>query len=933
MPTRLGIAGSLIVFLGLCFQNAAHAISLGEKTSSVNLMHEAEVFVDESQKLTYQDAVVALGGGLFKKVAAQAANYGFQTHAYWFHVTIDHNLSIPREWMLAIDYAPLDYVDVYLVPEGEPPPQPLLSGDMRPFVDRTIKHRNHHFLLFLEKGKRYELFVRVQTAGAVEVPMLIQSLQTYAKFDHEIQFFQGLFVGFMLIMSSYYCLMGFGTRNREFLILGFSLLSLVGFKASISGLPTEYLWGDSVWFTGISTFLLTALAYFMTSLYTYTFLELDQYRFLKRLFQCFLIFTDLAAIGSLFIPYKYFKILTILGTIISLSIAVAGVYCYLKGFSPAKYFMISWIAVGLATLVFGLQKLGLVPVNFVTLYCVEVSLAFQALTLAMGQTAKIQEINKKTLAMRADALEAQKEANRVASEMNNKLEGLVEERTKDLWNKTHEIRVVLDSINQGICSIDTDFMLNANHSGYLNQILGCQDIAGQSLFEILFQKSDLDEDQRSQLRSAVLSVIDEDSIVFSMNADRFPSSITATISGQKRLLELDWAPLENQESVTTRLLVSIRDITDLHAAKEEAARKQDELLKIAAIIKIDASKFEGYVQACRASITKCQMLLAGPMTAENWGELLRNVHTIKGNSRIHGFMEIASLVHHIEDTLLVSSGAKFDDQIKGHSLEALASLRSCLDTYDTISRDILGRTGITQIEKTLTMATELLQELDNKGGLRGKVPAQRVQKVFEEFDLLVKEKFCNVIEPIRSSLGPLARQLGKPRPEIIVSGDSFTMSRDAAEKIQSIFVHLVRNSLDHGMRSSIPGKIFMDVAILESRVQVTYSDSGMGLNLDAISASAQRQGISFDPDNRQELAHLIFATGVTSAENITEISGRGVGMGAVKALVEELGGDIAVQLKDASLSELQRFVFKVTFSRACLDKGLNSTAEQERLAV
>ena len=144
----------------------------------------------------------------------------------------------------------------------------------------------------------------------------------------------------------------------------------------------------------------------------------------------------------------------------------------------------------------------------------------------------------------------------------------------------------------------------------------------------------------------------------------------------------------------------------------------------------------------------------------------------------------------------------------------------------------------------------------------------------------------------------------KKRVRLVMEGDSVELDRVIWEKLADPFMHLVRNSVHHGIETqedrAAAGK--PDLATIRisghregNHVVVRYSDDGRGLNLDAIRNRArQNMGEAVDLLDERQLIDLIFAPGFSTQKEINQISGRGVGMDVVRQNVQELQGSIAV---------------------------------------
>ncbi|HAV7766405.1 TPA: chemotaxis protein CheA [Escherichia coli] len=152
----------------------------------------------------------------------------------------------------------------------------------------------------------------------------------------------------------------------------------------------------------------------------------------------------------------------------------------------------------------------------------------------------------------------------------------------------------------------------------------------------------------------------------------------------------------------------------------------------------------------------------------------------------------------------------------------------------------------------------------------------------------------------------LAGKLGK-QVELTLVGSSTELDKSLIERIIDPLTHLVRNSLDHGIelpeKRLAAGKNSVGNLILSAEHQggnicIEVTDDGAGLNRERILAKAASQGLTVSENmSDDEVAMLIFAPGFSTAEQVTDVSGRGVGMDVVKRNIQEMGGHVEIQSK------------------------------------
>lgn len=150
-------------------------------------------------------------------------------------------------------------------------------------------------------------------------------------------------------------------------------------------------------------------------------------------------------------------------------------------------------------------------------------------------------------------------------------------------------------------------------------------------------------------------------------------------------------------------------------------------------------------------------------------------------------------------------------------------------------------------------------------------------------------------------------QLAGKQINFVVEGGGTELDRSVSEVIGDPLVHLLRNAVDHGMetperRRAVgkpeSGTVRLSAQYVENQIVIAIEDDGPGINVERVKAKAIAQGlVSKERAERmpvQEAVNLIFSAGLSTAEKITTISGRGVGMDIVRANIEKLNGSVAV---------------------------------------
>ena len=201
---------------------------------------------------------------------------------------------------------------------------------------------------------------------------------------------------------------------------------------------------------------------------------------------------------------------------------------------------------------------------------------------------------------------------------------------------------------------------------------------------------------------------------------------------------------------------------------------------------------------------------------------------------------------------------------------------------------LAGELGDLTLEETVTQSSRLI------GELRDEITASRMVPVSHVFD-----RFPRVVRDA-------ARAVGK-QIDFVVDGKGIELDRSMLDEIGDSIVHLLRNAVDHGIETpeartaagKLPtGRLVLSAARDRSAVVIKVSDDGKGIDRERVLARAKRDGLvdaSRNDLTEDELLRLLARPGFSTAEKVTDLSGRGVGVDAVYTRVRALGGAMDIR--------------------------------------
>jgi HPt (histidine-containing phosphotransfer) domain-containing protein len=505
----------------------------------------------------------------------------------------------------------------------------------------------------------------------------------------------------------------------------------------------------------------------------------------------------------------------------------------------------------------------------------------------------------------------------VIARQNATLEQRVSERTAQLSQKTSDINAMLQNMQMGVCTVVPGNRIHPEYSKFLGTLFEQEQMADEDLVATLFTNSDLGVDAKDQMSVSLGSILAEDAMMFDMNGHLLPREMQIDgQQGNRKVVQMDWSPIVNGAGTIDKVLLIAQDVTQLRELERNAADRQEELNIISNILRISIGKFNDFVQSAQNYLQANRKLLTDTVARdpEVIAALFRNMHTVKGNARTFQFTEITNAAHSAEqsyDRLRKDSQAVWD---AGELLAELSVVEAALARYVSINEDKLGRKGRASdllTTRGVFVGNDKLAELRELGkALNGHMTPEQAARMRAAIEMLGLIPLERIVSGSVDSISSLAHELGKPAPAVDLADDALAFNSAFAEALKGCLVHIIRNSLDHGIEmpdervragKKEQGRLHIACRRVADKVEMRIGDDGRGLALHKLFAKGVSAGVFKDTDrrSRQEVAELIFLSGLSTSGQVTQVSGRGVGMDAVRTFLEDQGAGIRIALADA----------------------------------
>lgn len=228
------------------------------------------------------------------------------------------------------------------------------------------------------------------------------------------------------------------------------------------------------------------------------------------------------------------------------------------------------------------------------------------------------------------------------------------------------------------------------------------------------------------------------------------------------------------------------------------------------------------------------------------------------------------------------------------------------DLLDIVSEIVLGRNRLSQVNSKFAIENEGTTFSKDFGEV-----TKQIDLMTTELQLVVMKlrmiKIGKIFNRYPRLVRDLCRDLGK-EVELVIKGEDTEVDKNLIEEINDPLVHLIRNSVDHGVENpeirknagkNPKGTVILSAEHVGNNIVITIEDDGKGIDPNVIREKAIEKGLvtreRAKEFSRQEMMNLIFLPGFSTAEKVSNVSGRGVGMDVVKTNVAKLRGIINIE--------------------------------------
>jgi two-component system, chemotaxis family, sensor kinase CheA len=427
-----------------------------------------------------------------------------------------------------------------------------------------------------------------------------------------------------------------------------------------------------------------------------------------------------------------------------------------------------------------------------------------------------------------------------------------------------DMRLVLDNVGQGFVTVTRGGFMNGMCSLIAHRWFGAPE-PGESIADWLARA---DPATGAWLRMGLDEVFDG-ALPLEVTLDQLPKHFSVGA----RVYELAYRPILGGPDQLRALVVIISDATERRHA-EQAEESQRELVVLFSHLARDRQGVLQFLEEAAQIVAR--LSAPGP-------NALRLVHTLKGNAGIFGLKALARVCHDVE--------SQAQDERRAPTVEELGSIRAawaeqCLRLAPLLADE----------DGDLSIDEQDLTELES--AIRAGEGAEQLLAMTFAFR---HERAERVLARLAQQAEALAMRLGRCPVQTKVSHQGLRFPREAWAPVWSAMVHAVRNAVDHGgetthQRQSSGKPEVMSLAFEclpePGRLRIRVVDDGAGIDWERVRERAHARGLPHE--TAEQLHDALFADGLSTRDEASELSGRGVGLGALREACAALGARVTI---------------------------------------
>ncbi|HEY2581690.1 MAG TPA: 7TM diverse intracellular signaling domain-containing protein, partial [Mucilaginibacter sp.] len=409
--------------------------------------NEIECLEDPKGKLEFSQILSPQVSSQFKPSWSSTPQNYHKSAVYWYRISIKHPSGTKKSWILEFFDQTIDNLTAYM-PQGNGQYKIEKFGAVYKFNNRQFQHKNFGIDLDIYPSETFIYYFRVQSHQTADVIIVLRSVKWFIQYALSEYLLFGIFYGMILVFAFYNLLMFLAVKQRQYLYYILYNLSVGFYELCNDGIGYQYIWPNSPAWNEY------AYGYALCCVSVFALLFTNKLLLLKvkapKLYALIWIVIGIR-IGYFFIclfwreqwfNYKFLEF-------IPLCIAYfTGIYVFVKGYRPARFFVLGYSFLFIGFVVKSLTNLGIIDFKTIGYYSLSVCFILEMVFFALALSDKVRILKKQKEKAQRETIKQLKDKETLRESINARLEEQVQERTREVIEKVSIIERQNNDLNK-----------------------------------------------------------------------------------------------------------------------------------------------------------------------------------------------------------------------------------------------------------------------------------------------------------------------------------------------------------------------------------------------------------------------------------------------------------------------------------------------------
>lgn len=361
------------------------SIFLNDTLSNFDLTNEYfTIFEDKSCNLTFEE----IRKQKFKIHSSNSFNFGYSDSKFWIKCKIKNNTE--KKWLFRVLGTLIDEIELFQI-DSKGKIFKRVSGDKYPHSQREFDLPDFAFNLSIPKSEENEFYLSVKSMDTKLFTVRIEDENSFAKSQYLRLGLWYFYFGLISMIFIYNLLLYFSTFDKSFIYYSLYIFCFIMAQMTLLGFATQHFWGNYLWFPNRMPLFFSSTTGIFALLFALHFLNVNQFAPKAKIYFKILIAVNVL-LGTLTLIKPtaiYNQISSYLIVIQAVMVMIVGFKIMNRGYKPAQYYLLSWVALVVALILFALKMNGLLTLTIINYSILPIGATIEMVLLSLGLGNKI----------------------------------------------------------------------------------------------------------------------------------------------------------------------------------------------------------------------------------------------------------------------------------------------------------------------------------------------------------------------------------------------------------------------------------------------------------------------------------------------------------------------------------------------------------------